>query len=88
VARSCGASGNDDCFVSIRTGPDSGNPEVRKATEGSLVAVVCQVSGESVRSSVLGYSTSVWLRDASGNYLSAAFVDVPGWSIRSITHPC
>jgi curved DNA-binding protein CbpA len=88
VSRSCGASGSGDCFLSVRTAATSNSPELRRLFEGETTTVVCQVTGESVRSSVLGVPTSVWVRDSSGNYMSAAFLDAPGLDPFTVSIPC
>lgn len=88
VARTCGVTGRGDCFLSIRTGPTKYATEVRRVTEGGTVTVVCQVSGETVRSAILGSPTTVWVRDESGNFMTAAFLDAPGWDPLAITTPC
>jgi hypothetical protein len=88
VVRTCGSSGNGDCFLSIRSHPNSDFDEVGRLNEGDAVSVVCQISGERVTSSILGSPTYVWLRLPDGNYVTAAFVDAPGWDIFEITSPC
>lgn len=88
VTRTCGPTGRGDCFLSIRTGPTTRAPEVRRAPEADTVGVVCQVRGDSVRSAILGSPTTVWVRDETGNYMTAAFLDAPGWDPLTITTPC
>lgn len=88
VVRTRGASGNGDGFLSRRAAPNSASAELGRLPEGSVVQVVCAVSGESVKSSLLPASTRVWARDTSGAYLSIAFLNVPGWDLYSATVPC
>jgi hypothetical protein len=88
VVRTCGASGGGDCFLSVRAAPTSSSAEILRLDEGDPVSVVCQVQGASVLSSSLGRRTTVWVRDPAGRYLSAAFLDVPGWSPFTISEPC
>lgn len=88
VVRTCGASGNGDCFLSIRPGPNSDGAELARLDEGDSVSVVCQVTGERVTSSILGTPTNIWLRLPNGNFVTAAFVSAPGWSTFDITTPC
>ena len=88
VRRTCGADNSGDCYVAVRTGPTSDTAEVARRSEGTAVIVTCQTNGESVRGSVLGAPTSVWVRDIDGHYMSAAFLDVPGWSPFTVSMPC
>lgn len=88
VSRTCGRSGNGDCFLSVRSAPNSDGPEVYRLDEGSAIDVTCQTYGERVTSSVLGYPTTIWLQMTSGNYVTAAFVDAPGWDPKTLTSPC
>lgn len=88
VARTCGASGRGDCFLSVRAAPTKESAEVGRYDEGAMVAVVCQVQGATVHSSLLGVPTTVWVRDLAGAYMTAAFLDVAGWDPTTITVPC
>lgn len=81
-------SGNGDCFLSVRASPSARSTEIDRLTEGASTTAVCQVVGESVRSSVLGRATNVWVRDAKGRYMSAAFLDGDGWNPQEVTTPC
>lgn len=88
VRRTCGSAGTGDCYVTLRQGPSSSTQQLGRRDEGNVLDVVCQVSGESVRSSILGSPTSVWIRGADGSYASGAFIDVAGWDPFTISEPC
>ncbi len=88
VARTCGASGTSDCFLTERVAPSASSAAVRRWTEGSTLAVVCQVEGEAVRSSVLGLSSRVWSRTNTGGFVANVFISGPGISPTTITTPC
>ncbi len=88
VVRTCGASGDGDCFVSLRSAPTSKAAELGRMNEGNAFVAECQVVGQSARSSVLGRSTSVWIRTPNGAFASAAFVDIPGFDPFTVTQPC
>ncbi len=88
VARTCGAGGTGDCFVSIRTAPDGAAPEVGRLLETQGLVVECQVNGESVQSSVLGRSSTVWDRTPAGTFLAAVYVDAPGFDPLRVAVPC
>ncbi|MCC6183176.1 MAG: hypothetical protein IT194_00795, partial [Microthrixaceae bacterium] len=62
VARSCGTGTRGDCFLSVRSAPSADATELNRLDEGEEVRVVCTVTAESVRSSVLGRRTSIWAR--------------------------
>lgn|GEM_PF-3612814 len=88
VARSCGARGNGDCFLSRRSSPSSDSTELGRLSEGDQIDVQCTVVGESVTASVLGRSTRIWARTADGAFVSMAFVDAPGFDPFTDSHPC
>lgn len=88
VARTCGADGRSDCFLSVRTEPTSHAPELRRIAEGQPIEVVCQVPGQPARSSVLGRSVPVWARTPDGRYVANVFVDAPGFDPVSLNRPC
>lgn len=88
VARSCGARGNGDCFLSLRAGPGTRTTEMDRLSEGSSVQITCTAVGESVTSSALGRPTSVWARTPQGYWVSMAFVDAPGFGSFTNDHPC
>ena len=87
VARTCGATGRGDCFVSVRTAPNGTSPEVRRILEGQGLAATCQVAGESVSSSVIGRS-SAWTRLTDGTYVASVYVNAPGFDPLSVSVPC
>lgn len=88
VARTCGRSGRGDCFLAVRSAPDSRATELRRIDEGSSISVACTVTGERVVSSVLGSPTYVWARTGDGGFVSMAFIDAPGWDLFTDDHPC
>lgn len=88
VTRTCGASGNGDCYLTVRQSPDSKGPSVTRYIDGNQIQVECQTWGERVRSSILGRPTDVWARLTGGNFVSMAFLDVDGWSLYELTVAC
>ena len=88
VARTCGADGTSDCFLSVRSAPGEDSVERGRLDEGATVQVVCQVESDPARSSVLDRSSTVWARTVDDEYVSAVFLDVPGWDPFTVTEPC
>ncbi len=88
VARSCGARGNGDCFLSRRASPSSDATELGRLSEGDPIDVQCTMVGESVTASALGRSTRIWARTDDGSFVSMAFVDAPGFDPFADSHPC
>lgn len=88
VARTCGADGTSDCFLSVRSAPGEDSVERGRLDEGATVQVVCQVESDPARSSVLDRSSTVWARTVDGEYVAAVFLDVPGWDPFTVTEPC
>lgn len=88
VNRTCGAGGGGDCFLSVRSAPDSDAREVVRLSEGDAVVITCTVTGASVTSSVLGRATNVWARTPDGTFVSMAFVDAPGFDPFANNRPC
>lgn len=86
VARTCGADGNDDCFLTLRAGPDSSTASLLRYDEGETVQVTCQVYGDRARSSVMDATSSVWAKTTDGGYVAAIYLD--GIDQFSITTPC
>lgn len=79
VARSCGASGKASCTVVVRSGPSTSAESAGVGLrEGETATFECTVMGDAVKSTVLGTPTSVWARDTTGNYVTMAFLDIPG----------
>lgn len=88
VVRSCGASGKGDCTIAVRSGPSTAEKAVARMKEGDSDVFVCTVMGEEVKSTALDQPTSVWARNERGNYVSMAYLDIPGWDLFETTHPC
>ncbi len=88
VNRTCGSGGSGDCFLSVRSAPDSDAREIVRLSEGDAVVITCTVTGASVKSSVLGRTTNVWARTPDGTFVSMAFVDAPGFDPFTNSHPC
>ena len=88
VNRTCGADGGGDCFLSVRSAPNSDAREVIRLSEGDALSITCTVVGEAVTSSVLGRATSIWARTPDGTFVSMAFVDAPGFDPFTNSHPC
>ena len=86
VARTCGADGNDDCFLTLRAGPDSSTASLLRYDEGETVQVLCQVYGDRAHSSVMDGTSSVWAKTTDGGYVAAIYLD--GIDQFSITTPC
>ena len=88
VVRTCGASGNGDCFLSVRVAPSSGSRKLAELDEGDGLQITCTVLGEAVTASVLDRSTNVWARTVDAGYVSMAFVDATGFDPFTDSHPC
>ena len=86
VARTCGASGKGDCFLTERTQATGTSTAVKQWPEKSTLTVVCQVQGQSVSSTVLNRSSTVWSRTTTGGYVANIFLD--GIDAFGITVPC
>jgi hypothetical protein len=87
VSRTCGASGQGDCFLALRSQPTGASTELGRLNEGTQVRVVCQVIGTRVLSSVLDAYSSVWTRTADGAFVANIFLDGPGLQPLSVTLP-
>jgi hypothetical protein len=87
VARTCGRSGDGDCFLAVRDSP-SGGREVRRLNEGDAIQVECQVNGRSAYSSSLDASSSAWSRTSDGYYVASIYVDAPGFDPLRVTVAC
>jgi hypothetical protein len=88
ASRTCGRTGDGDCFVSVRTGPATTEREVRRLLEGQSVEIECELYGEPVWTSVLGEETNVWARAVDGTYLFAGLLFAPGLNPDTVTIPC
>ena len=77
VVRTCGKSGTDDCFVSIRRRPTARSAEVRRLREGASVRVICQRFGGRAASSVLRRTSRIWSRTTDGGYLTNVYLTGP-----------
>ena len=77
VTHTCGATGRGDCFLSVRTAPTSDSEEVARLNEGSSVRIVCQVLGQTVKSSA-GGTSNVWARTEPGHYVANVYVQGDG----------
>lgn len=88
VARTCGSSGNGDCFLTVRVAPTTNSAGVRRLDEGASLLVVCQVPGEAVRSSLLSSASTAWARTPDNYYVSSVYVDAPGFDPLRISVPC
>ena len=78
VQHTCGASGKGDCFLTVRTGPDSDKSAVRTYNEGDSLTGECWVNGESVTPSATGVTTTKWVRLAGGGYVTGGYVSSLG----------
>jgi hypothetical protein len=85
VKRTCGLNGAGDCHLSVRSRPSSSGRELARLNEGDALRLACQVNGESVHSSVLGASSTVWSRTASGGYVANVYVAGPSLDPLRIT---
>jgi hypothetical protein len=89
VTRTCGASGNGDCYLSLRAAPRSTSRELGRRDEGSGIVVVCQVQGQAVTSSALGATSDLWSRTEDGAYVASAYLQAPGLDpFRQTLPPC
>jgi hypothetical protein len=88
VARTCGRSGDGDCFLTVRVAPSTSSSGLQRLDEGDPIDVVCQVTGEPVRSSSLGQSSSAWSRTTAGTYVASVFVDAAGFDPLRVSVPC
>jgi hypothetical protein len=71
----------------VRAEPSSGANELDRLAEGDSLRLACQVRGESMYSSVLGESSTVWSRTTHGGYDSDAYVSASTLSPHRITLP-
>ena len=71
----------------MRAQPDASARELRRLKEGDTLRLSCQTRGESVHSSVLGASSTVWSRTTSGGYVANVYVSGSGLDPRRITLP-
>jgi hypothetical protein len=74
ITRTCGASGTDDCYVSLRSRPTASSRELGRLDESATVRVVCQLSGGEATSSVLGRTSRIWSRTREGAYLTNVYL--------------
>lgn len=88
VARTCGADGRGDCFLTVRADRTPNSSALYTLNEGAAIDVLCQLPGSSVSSSVLGGSSDVWAAVASGGFVANVFVDAPGFDLFSVSVPC
>ena len=87
VKRTCGVNGSGDCRLSVRAQPDASSAELRRLKEGDTLKLSCQTHGESVHSSVLGASSTVWSKTTQGGYVANVYVSGSGLDPRRITLP-
>jgi hypothetical protein len=86
VKRTCGRNGvGGDCHLSVRARPSTTAREVKRLDEGDPLRLSCQVRGDSVFSSALGGSSTVWSKTTDGGYVSNAYVAGPRLSARRVT---
>jgi hypothetical protein len=85
VKRTCGRNGAGDCHLSVRAQPTSSARELDRLNEGDALRLSCQLHGEAVHSSVLGASSTVWSKTASGGYVANVYVAGKGLDPRRIT---
>jgi hypothetical protein len=86
VKRTCGRNGvGGDCHLSVRARPSTAAREVKRLDEGDALRLSCQVRGDSVFSSALGGSSTVWSKTTDGGYVSNAYVAGPRLSARRVT---
>jgi hypothetical protein len=85
VKRTCGRNGAGDCHLSVRAQPSSAAHELARLNEGAALRLTCQVRGESVHSSVLGASSTVWSKTTSGGYVASVYLAGPRLNPRRIT---
>jgi hypothetical protein len=88
VVRTCGASGNGDCFLSVRAAPNAASRKLAELDEGDGLQITCTILGDSVTASVLDRSTNVWARTVDAGYVSMAFIDATGFDPFTNSHPC
>ena len=88
VARTCGAGGSGDCFLSLRTAPTGSAPEVQRLPDGAPIFISCQVVGEPVTSSVLHRTSTAWTRTPDGKYAASVYIDAVGFDPLSVSVPC
>lgn len=86
VARTCGSTGKGDCFLIERAQPTGTSAEVKRWPDKSTLSVLCQVQGQSVTSSVLNRSSTLWSRTTTGGYVANIFLD--GIDAFTLTVPC
>ena len=87
VARTCGADGRADCFVSLRSRATSRSTERGRLDNGETVRVVCQRRGERAYSSVLDAASNIWARTDNGEYLANVYLKGDGLKAFEITLP-
>jgi hypothetical protein len=85
VKRTCGVNGSGDCRLSVRAQPNASSAELRRLKEGDTLKLACQTRGESVHSSVLGASSTVWSKTTRGGYVANVYVSGSGLDPRRIT---
>lgn len=85
VKRTCGVNGSGDCHLSVRAQPNASAAELRRLKEGDTLKLSCQTTGESVHSSALGASSTVWSKTTRGGYVANVYVSGPGLDPQRIT---
>jgi hypothetical protein len=86
VKRTCGRNGvGGDCQLSVRARPSTTAAELKRLDEGDALRLTCQVRGDSVFSSALGDSSTVWSRTSDGGYVANVYLAGPRLSTRRIT---
>jgi hypothetical protein len=78
VARTCGSTGDGDCFLSVHGRPTADSAELDRLDEGTRVRLECQRIGGRTSSSVLGGSSYVWSRMVDGGYVASVFLEGAG----------
>lgn len=66
--------------ASVRLGPGADTPVASTAKAGSTIRVTCKVSGKAL-TNANGYTSNVWYRTGSGNYIWDGTVDTTGTAI-------
>ena len=63
--------------MTVREAPTAASGAIVRLNEGEPVQVDCQTTGQSVNSSVLGRSSTVWVRLTGGGFAAAVFIEAP-----------
>lgn len=88
MSRTCGASGDGDCFLSLREGPSPDTEESGRLDEGTTVLIRCEVVGELVWSSVLDAESNVWAVTSTDEFVAGIFLDAAELDLFEVTLPC